>query len=237
MCTRVMQRRLLGLVWASWCWAIFGQLAFDCSADIISIDPFTGDRSEDFSSFMGGQGNLPSLEIFGGDVTLMAGAGGSVKVEFSSLRGGDLVIPRSPQTMVGHFLPMNWNFHTPIVQFGGYFENNSRFDDIIVDMYDAQNQLIGSVVATAPKDAQAWTWNGWRSDIPIHRIVTTGNDVDFFNGFVWYDDMEITYAAIPEPNSAGLFCAIGVVLLLAKGRRKSKRRIPRASMWQRGIVE
>jgi hypothetical protein len=85
----------------------------------------------------------------------------------------------------------------PISRFGAYFQNNSRFDDATVDFYDVDNQLIGSVTATVPKSLRAWTWNGWQSDVPIRRVVVTGNDTAFLHGFIWFDDVTVT--TVPPP--------------------------------------
>ena len=192
-----------------------------CAADIVDIDPFSGEASENFDSFQSGTGNLSPMDAFSGDVTLVSGAGGSVKIEMSSTRGGDTVIPRSSQNFVGHFEVTEWIFHRPILQFGGYFENNSRFDDIVVEFYGGNNQLLGTRTAIAPIDAQAWTWNGWQSDDPIHRITTAGNDVVFQHGFVWYDDMEISFAPVPEPSTGGILCLMATSFLVRRRRSRA----------------
>jgi len=87
--------------------------------------------------------------------------------------------------------------HHPCIKFGAWFGNNSRFDDATVDFYDPSDTLIGSVTATVPKSLRGWTWNGWQSDVPIHRLVVTGNDAGFLHGFIWFDDMQASPA--PEP--------------------------------------
>jgi hypothetical protein len=128
--------------------------------------------------------------------------------------------------MVGQLGIAQWTFATPVSDFGGYFENNSRFDDAKVDFYDRSGSLIGSQTATVPKDAQTWTWNGWHSDIPIGQIVITGNDVGFFNGFIWYDDFEANVAqiaAVPEPASWALL-ATGSLVVAPWVRRRFGRR-------------
>jgi hypothetical protein len=111
--------------------------------------------------------------------------------------------------MVGQLGIAQWTFASPVSQFGGYFQNNSRFDDAVVDFYDHSGSLIGSLTATIPKGTSNWTWNGWHSDTPIAGIVITGNDTGFLNGFIWYDDFELTVAAasVPEPASWLLWAA------------------------------
>ena len=53
--------------------------------------------------------------------------------------------------MIGQLGVLEWVFHMPIQKFGGYFENNSRFDDATLEFYDAQDQLIGVMNATVPR--------------------------------------------------------------------------------------
>ena len=108
--------------------------------------------------------------------------------------------------MVGQLGIAQWTFSTPVSDFGGYFENNSRFDDAVVDFYGQSGSLLGELTATVPHAAQMWTWNGWHSDIPIAQIVITGNDVGFLNGFIWYDDFQanVALSSVPEPASWAL---------------------------------
>jgi hypothetical protein len=91
----------------------------------------------------------------------------------------------------------------------------------IVDFYDRGRSLIGEVSATIPDAALTWTWNGWRSDTPIASIVIAGNDVGFFNGFIWYDDFQLTVSAssVPEPPSCILLATAGLVLAARAIRR------------------
>ena len=185
-------------------------------AGIIPVGPFQGDNSEDFNSFQAGLGGHTTLDVFGGDVTLVKGEGGSVKIESSSSRGGDLVTPRSAPVFAGQFGTMEWVFHQPIRAFGGYFENNSRFDDVELEFFDAQDMLIGSATAHVPHDAQAWTWNGWNFTTPVHRLTTAGNDIDFIRGFVWFDDMEIVY--VPEPDAA--WSLVWLVVVIGMGTQR-----------------
>ena len=197
----------------------------NCVADLVSTGPFTGDKSETFSSFGGGAGGYSSLDIFDGDVTITnLTDGGAVKIEFSStliFQGrSDTVVPRSFPVFMGQIGIMEWTFHQPVSAFGGYFENNSFEDDVLFDFYDRNGALIDSVVASNPWAADRWTWNGWESDTPIHRIVSTGNNATLLNGFVWYDDMEIRFSTVPEPGSLTLagICIFGGLLTCRRTR-------------------
>jgi hypothetical protein len=172
-------------------------------AGIVSIEPFVGTNSENFDN-TGVDGATQSLKVLGGLATIKnLTSGGALKVERSSSLDGDLVLPRSDPWMVGQLGIAEWTFSTPVADFGGYFENNSRFDDAVVDFYDKSGTLIDTLSATIPKDAQTWTWNGWHSDTPIGKIVITGNDAVFLHGFIWYDDFEanVAIASVPEPAS------------------------------------
>jgi hypothetical protein len=114
--------------------------------------------------------------------------------------GGVLVTAHSPSFMLGQIGISEWVFSTPLIKFGGYFANNSRFDDAKVDFYDVNDSLIGSQTARVPKSLRGWTWNGWQSDVPIHRLVVTGNDAGFMHGFIWFDDVQVVTAPLPASN-------------------------------------
>jgi hypothetical protein len=116
---------------------------------------------------------------------------------YSSELGGVLVSSRSSPFMLGQLGISEWVFNTPIISFGAYFQNNSRFDNATVDFYDVNNHLIGSVTASVPKNLRAWTWNGWHSDVPIRRLIIRGNDAAFLHGFIWFDDVSVSTAPPP----------------------------------------
>jgi hypothetical protein len=205
---------------------VFCGLPAIAAADLVDVGPFTGDQSENFSSFPGGTGGFLTLDIFGGNVTVNnLTPGGAVKIEFSStlISGGnmDTVIPRSAPVMMGQLGVMEWVFDTPVSMFGGYFENNSFVDNVTFEFYDANNNLIGTRLGITLAASGVWTWNGWQSDVPIHRIVSFGHNATLLNGFIWYDDMEIRFATVPEPATpaiAGLLASFGAIV-----RRRSRR--------------
>jgi hypothetical protein len=182
-------------------------------AGIMTIGPFVGTNSENFDQ-TGVDGATQALDAFGGLATIRnLTSGGALKVERSSSLNGDLVEPRSPPWMVGQLGIAEWTFATAVSEFGGYFENNSRFDNAVVDFYDNSGSRIDSLSATIPTGTPTWTWNGWGSDTPIGRIVITGNDAGFLNGFIWYDDFELTVASasVPEPASWLLLATASLV--------------------------
>jgi hypothetical protein len=186
--------------------------------DIIPIGPFQGALSDDFNSY--NQGVRFEQSIMGGAGTVDVLSPGSLKMEFASSLGGRLLLPHSPPLMFGQLGISEWEFKDPLVRFGGYFGNNSRFDDARVDFYDVNGALIGSVTATVPiaQFPQEWTWNGWQSDVPIKRFVVTGNDTVFLSGFIWFEDVQAD-VAVPEPSSLVLFGLSGLVVTLVYGRQ------------------
>jgi hypothetical protein len=188
---------------------------------VTSVGPFTGSHSENFDSLGFPFGSAHSqMTIFGGFGTVRKLTEGSIKYEFDSNLGGDQVNNRSGPAMIGQLAISEWSFDTPVSRFGGYWENNSRFDDARVDFYDASGVLFDTETALVPKIAQAWTWNGWESEVPIGKIVVTGNDVGFLNGFIWYDDMEVVAAPVPEPSAVLLVGVAGYALLAVLSRRR-----------------
>ncbi len=197
---------------------------------IVAIDPFVGTNSENFDN-TGVEGATQTLNVFGGLATIQnLTAGGALKVELSSSLDGVQEFPRSTPWMVGQLGIARWTFATPVSEFGGYFANNSRFPDAVIDFFDRGGSLIGELSATVPDAALTWTWNGWRSDTPIGSIVMTGNDAGFLHGFIWYDDFQMTVAsaAVPEPASWALLATAclawapwAIRSLLMKGRRST----------------
>jgi hypothetical protein len=189
---------------------------------ITPIGPFQGTVSDDFSSF--DIFAYQQLPIMGGAATVNnLTPGGALKIEFLSSLGGRLVIAHSLPRMLGQLGISEWVFTQPVSEFGGYFANNSRFNDARVDFYDVNGSLIDSVVATVPiaQNPQDWHWNGWHSDVPIKSFVVTGNDTVFVNGFIWFDDVQAD--PIPEPSSLGLGLAGLVVTLGYYGRVRRPR--------------
>jgi hypothetical protein len=205
-------------------------------ADIMPIGPFVGSSSENFDN-TGVDGATPSLTVFGGFATILnTTAGGSIKVERSSSLGGLLQVPRSPDWMVGQLGIAQWMFTTPLSDFGGYFANNSRFNDATIDFFDTSDALLGSLTVTVPNTPVTWTWNGWHSDTPIGSLKITGNDTVFLSGFIWYDDFELrTSAAVPEPGSLKLLTAAGIACAPWVWRQRliRKRRAASEEAWDR----
>jgi hypothetical protein len=172
--------------------------------DVVPIDPFLGSLAEDFGDFS--QGARQEAIIFGGFGTVRnLTPGGSLKVEYYSSLSGRVVVPHSRPLMMGQLGISEWEFNEPLSQFGSYFANNSRFDDAQVDFYDENGDWIDSVVATVPNSGE-WTWNGWESDVPIKSIVITGNDVEFFNGFIWFDDVQGNCSSAFELSTPKVAC-------------------------------
>jgi len=194
--------------WTPWIAFLTAALAFTSPAvgQIIPIGPFTGTYFDNFNNIgQPGTGGKSTVDVFQGFCTVVnTTSGGSLKIEFSSNLGGDQVDPRSPPAIFGQIGISQWTFDAPVFRWGGYWENNSRFDDANVEFYDAGNNLIGTLIADDKKSAQTWTWNGWESTIPFTRVKVIGNDVGFLNGFIWWEDFNVTVAAVPEPSTYAL---------------------------------
>jgi len=189
-------------------------LAPPAAAQIAPIGPFTGTIFDNFNNDgQPGTGGKASVVVFSGFCTVVnTTQGGSLKIEFSSNLGGDQVDPRSPPAIFGQLGISEWTFNSPVTRWGGYWENNSRFDDATVNFFDANNNLIGTMVADDKKAAQTWTWNGWQSTVPFTKVRVTGNDVGFLNGFIWWEDFNVTVASVPEPNTYALLGLTAVIV-------------------------
>jgi len=180
-------------------------------AQVTPIGPFTGTATEGFNVLP----FLPSYQQY----SIMGGLGlvknihpsGALKYEANSTRGGDTVIPHTGVTFGGQIGISEWTFTQPLFRFGAYWENNSRFDGAVGTFYDTANNLVATLNLNNPKDAQAWTWNGWQFDVAVNKFVITGNDTLFFGGFIWYDDATAIFAtAVPEPASWMLMGAVAL---------------------------
>ena len=111
-------------------------------ADITPIPPFTGDFSDDFGSYPFSAHS--TLDIMGGFATITRlNPEGSIKIEFSSQLGSDLVTHRSPDRMMGQLSVLEWVFDEPVSHFGGWWENNSRFDHANVEFFNASGGADG----------------------------------------------------------------------------------------------
>jgi hypothetical protein len=188
-----------------------GALAMTAIADVKPIGQFQGDLSEDFNSFPFGTGGFQSLEVFQKTVVLSnLSASGSIKIELSSSLGGNLVTPISG-VMGGQLGVAQWEFSTPVQRFGGMWENNSGQDDATAEFYDANGVLLGTHIAKSTSAGQQWIWNGWESDVPIKRILVTGNGL--IQGFLWYENMQLSY--VPEPGGS-IFVLAGMIALLRR---------------------
>jgi hypothetical protein len=193
------------------CWLLLAVLPYSAlvRGDVIPIGPFPGAFSESFDHLNALEAQQ-QLTIMGGFATVRnLTPGGALKWESSSSLDGVLVTPHSPPKMLGQLGISEWDFNAPLSRFGSYFANNSRFDDAQVHLYDADGGLIDSVTATIPISSRGWTWNGWESTVPIQSIVVVGNDTEFLNGFIWFDDAQAT--PVPEPFSLMLLGLSGLI--------------------------
>lgn len=193
------------------------------SDSIAQLGPFHGAASEGFDA-LGVEVTQQGISILGGMATVSnLTERGALKIVAGSTMGGVPVTARSPSYMLGQVGISEWVFSTPLTKFGAYFANNSRFDDAKVDFYDANDRLIDSARARAPKSFRGWSWNGWQSRVPIHRVVITGNDAGFMHGFIWFDDVQVVTA---PPSAGGITGTTNIVVCNDPGRSGAFVRFP-----------
>jgi RNA polymerase sigma factor (sigma-70 family) len=182
---------------------------------ITQLGPFQGTASDGFDN-LGSDVTQQGISILGSTVTVSnLTRNGALKLVGASSLGGVLVTAHSSPSMLGQLGISEWVFSTPVTKFGAYFANNSRFDDATVDFYDAGDNLIGSETAKVPKGLRGWTWNGWQSDAPIHRLVVTGKDAGFLHGFIWFDDVQV--ATVPRP-ACTITCSTNIAVCNDPGK-------------------
>ena len=163
-------------------------------ADVTSVEPFEEHAFENFTSLIGTPVHVGSVSVFNDTVTVTnLTDGGSIFVSSGSSLGGDQVNAYSSPLAIAQLGISQWDFSEPIVRFAAYFENNSAVDDAVIEFFDSEDNLMGTEVVTVSASGQQWVWNGWESGTPIHKIVVTGNNNNFLNGFIWFDDVEISF--------------------------------------------
>jgi hypothetical protein len=191
------------------------------AAQVTPIEPFVGEKSDPL--------NYPftliaaEIPIFGGQAKMQSHDGVATYIHLlaSSTLGGDPVTPRTGARILGFTQgPGILLFDPPVRQFGSYFNNNSAADDGTADFYGVDGELLASLSVDIPVQGNVWTWNGWESSEPISRVVLTGNGI--LNGFLWTDDLELSY--VPEPGGA-LALGVAAVWLLRRRRRPDRERM------------
>ena len=124
-------------------------------AVITSIGPFSGTLHENFDEFPTDTA-VRFLDLFNNQARItVEGTSNSIKLEFSSSLGGDLVTPIS-RLMCGQLGIADWTFTTPAARFGGYWENNSHTDDATAEFFDANGVLFDTRVVPVSTTLQQW---------------------------------------------------------------------------------
>ena len=160
------------------------------SAGINPVGPFTGDYSEGF------EGNqvifLPCMpdRVFSATADLCT-PGNSGCHTTTGWGFYCSIYPHSGTWFFGSAGGYaEYTFDNPVGAFGGYFGTNADSNDGWVEIYDADDNLLGNMSVTAPADC-TWTWNGWETDgAAIARVATYGNA--YQGPFLMQDDMEYT---------------------------------------------
>lgn len=189
--------------------------AFD---GITTLSPFVGERREPLNGPVGPFGFtiVGSQDIFGGAMTVTTPFRPTTYVHYwlGSSFNGDPVSSRTGAYVLGTTQgPQEWLFPTPVRRIGSYFNNNSGANDATVEFFGPSGQPLGTRVADIRAPGNTWTWNGWESDVPISRMLISGNGA--LNGFIWMDDMELSFT--PAPGSA---LALAAGAMLARSRRR-----------------
>ncbi|MEE9293890.1 MAG: hypothetical protein V3W34_02850 [Phycisphaerae bacterium] len=184
------------------------------NAQIVAIGEFTGDLSEGFETQPPGQFDV-FIDVFGGQGIVQTVTGGAGVHITSGWAFNGTVFPHGGSFFMGSAGPaLEWIFDVPALQFGGFFTTNSGTSDAVASFYDEFDNLLASLVVTAPA-SNNWVWNGWETQgVGIKRVIIDGNA--FNGGFIMHDDMQ--YTAIPAPGVLGLF-AIGFGM--ARRRRRT----------------
>src|SRR5688572_3540189 len=110
-------------------------------AVVTPIGQFIGDFHDTFDQWnaTNATASLPTFDDHGSIVRV--GTDGSIKTEFSSQLGGDLVVPITDM-MIGQLCIPDWIFNEPASRFGGYWESNSHADDATLQFYDTGDNLL-----------------------------------------------------------------------------------------------
>lgn len=175
------------------------------------IGPFTGDRSDPLN--YPGTTIVARFPLFEHTGALRSHDGRTaIHYLLNDTFLNDVVTPRTGTHILGFTQgPGVFEFDPPVRRFGAYFNNNSGADDATVVFRDAGGAIIDTEIATVPFRGNVWVWNGWQSTTPIASATVTGNGV--INGFLWFEDLEISY--VPEPAGLG-----GLLLLALLIRRR-----------------
>ncbi len=179
---------------------IVGLCASAASAQITQINPFTGDKSENWDDPdpLGAYGYacppcfLTELNSFGGDARFTdAGGGNGMHLTGGWGFGCTIFAQSSPRLFGSAGGATRIDFAKPVSEFGAYMGSNAPGGNTAtVEFFDASGASIGTQ-DIASLDCE-WRWNGWSSTTPISAMVITGGQ--FGGGFVQIDDMELNFA-------------------------------------------
>ncbi|GAB5494969.1 MAG: hypothetical protein Phyf2KO_00490 [Phycisphaerales bacterium] len=190
-------------------------LAGSASSQVTGIGPFVGDGFEGFENVAPpGTVNGPA-DIFGGDATVVDGFANNLIIALNlvSFVTNEEIFPYNGNLMgmtVTGFA--EFEFATPIAEFGGYFGTADNLSGGSITFYDENDAVISSEAFELPLND--WGWHGWSSTTPISRISIAGN-VNPGTPIV-FDDLRLTY--VPAPASAVL---LGIAGCASARRRHS----------------
>ncbi len=172
-------------------------------AQITSVDPFSGARSEGFETQPVGVTDCVVGGVFQGTGVLCTpqSVGVNLTTQWDFLCSAS---PRSGSQFCGSLDgPLEFVFDPPVLRFGGYFTTNANAGTVTARLFEAGGNELSVEALDVPADC-SWRWNGWASaGRPIARIVLRS---DVFGGaFVQLDDLEL------DPPSIGTrYCSAGI---------------------------
>lgn len=188
-------------------------LVATAAADIIPIEPFTGDLYEGFET-IGPIGGLETpIDIFGGEGTFddTIAHYGMIAISLYSALTDEYIYPYNGNIMMGSVT--GWaafEFDTPVSEFGGYIGTADELENSTVTFRDVGGNVIDSMPITI--EHPLWAWHGWHSDTPIARVEFQGHTTP--GRPLVFDEMMAN--PVPEPGAFGLLA----VAALALGRRR-----------------
>jgi len=179
-------------------------------AQIMSVDPFTGDATETWETIAPPGPTPGPVDILDDQATAHDTLTNNVMIAFNlvSFETGEEIFARNGNFMAG--APTGWftvEFDTPVEQFGTYIGTVDVVSGGQVSFFDDADNVIGTVPLDLPLNE--WQWHGWRSDQPFSRIEIQGDPTP--GTPIVLDDTQANF--VPAPGSVGLLAMGGVAAL------------------------
>jgi hypothetical protein len=190
-------------------------VAAPAPASIVAVDPFQGDASEAFED--AAVGFHPALDVLFTEPTTLGESNAQMIPAFvtsGSSFAGSTITAHEGLLFAHSTSPVMFAFDVPVQLFGGWVATNSGASGGLVEFFDAEGDLLGTMPldVTFQAGSAPYTWNGWLSDVPFAGVRVSSNGV--LGGFLGFDDLEMSF--VPAP---GAFAALGLAPLAGRRRR------------------